>query len=391
MLDSSSFVSDAFNLIIAPCGSGKTTAAINTIAVLASSPRKALFLIDTQNGNLRLAQNKALILPYAFFVETTGRSITWGELPPEKIVVTTYAQFGVWVKDNPDFAANFEVIICDEAHNIVVFPNYSPQPNFASIARDAICEAAANPNIMVVGITATPEPLEKLHCPKHIVPIDATELRQYENHSIQPYSSLRHTLENIPCGKVGMLYVPRITMMKDCAAIAAAAGHNPICVWSAANEDHPMTEEQLAARAYILKNEELPPQYDLFIFNASCETSINIRGQVDYFIAHTTNPTHITQARGRYRGDLETLYVLDHDCAEPINVPEEFLDIQLFKEDQRELRVRLSIKDKKGHYLSYPKQWERIETSGYTIDCGRDDDRRYVIIRKTACEGDGNP
>ena len=147
MLDASSFISDAFNLIIAPCGSGKTTAAINTIAALASSPRKALFLIDTQNGNLRLAQNEALTLPYAFFAETAGRAITWGELPPEKIVVTTYAQFGVWVKDNPDFAANFEVIICDEAHNIVVFPNYSPQPNFASIARDAICKAAINPAI----------------------------------------------------------------------------------------------------------------------------------------------------------------------------------------------------------------------------------------------------
>ena len=362
MLDASSFVSDAFNLIIAPCSSGKTTAAINKIAALASSPRKALFLIDTQNGNLRLAQNEALTLPYAFFAETAGRSITWGELPPEKIVVTTYAQFGVWVKDNPDVAANFEVIICDEAHNIVVFPNYSPQPNFASIARDAICEAAANPNIMVVGITATPEPLEKLRCPIYQVPIDTSELRQYENHSLRYYSSLRHTLENIPCGKIGMLYVPRITMMKECATIAAAAGHKPICVWSAANEDHPMTEEQLAARAYILQNEQLPPQYDLFIFNGSCETSINIRGQVDYFIAHTTIPTHITQSRGRYRGDLETLYVLDHDCAEPITVPEEFLDIQLFKEDQRELRVRLSIKDKKGHYLSYPKQWERIET-----------------------------
>lgn len=72
-----------------------------------------------------------------------------------------------------------------------------------------------------------------------------------------------------------------------------------------------MTEEQYAARDYILQKEEIPPQYDLFIFNASCETSINIRGQVDYFIAHTTKPTSITQARGRYRGDLETLYVFD--------------------------------------------------------------------------------
>ncbi|MBQ7885987.1 MAG: DEAD/DEAH box helicase family protein [Clostridia bacterium] len=42
-------------MVVAPCGSGKTTAAINTIAALASSPHKALFLIDTQNGNLRLA------------------------------------------------------------------------------------------------------------------------------------------------------------------------------------------------------------------------------------------------------------------------------------------------------------------------------------------------
>ena len=378
-------------MIIAPCGSGKTTAAINKIAALASSPRKALFLIDTQNGNLRLAQNEALTLPYTFFVEMAGRPITWGELPPDKIVVTTYAQFGVWVKDNPDFAANFEVIICDEAHNIVVFPTFSPQPNFASIARDAICKASANPAIMVVGITATPEPLEKWHCPQHIVPIDASELRQYENYNIQPYASLRQTVKNIPDGKTGMLYVPHIHTMKACAEIAAAAGHKPICVWSASNEEHPMTEEQLAARDYILKNEELPPQYDLFIFNASCETSINIRGQVDYFIAHTTIPTHSTQARGRYRGDLETLYVFDRECDEPLIVPEEFLDIQLFKEEQRELRVRLSIKDAKGHYLAYNKQWERIETSGYTVDCGRDDNRRYVIIRKIDCVGDGNP
>ena len=55
MLDTSSFVRGKLNVINTPCGSGKTTAAINTIAALASSPHKALFLIDTQNGNLRLA------------------------------------------------------------------------------------------------------------------------------------------------------------------------------------------------------------------------------------------------------------------------------------------------------------------------------------------------
>lgn len=69
---------------------------------------------------------------------------------------------------------------------------------------------------MVVGITATPEPLEKWICPQYIVPIDASELRQYDNHNIQPYSSLRQILENISDRKIGMLYVPRIRMMKEC-------------------------------------------------------------------------------------------------------------------------------------------------------------------------------
>ena len=72
-------------------------------------------------------------------------------------------------------------------------------------------------------------------------------------------------------------------------------------------------------------------------------------------------------------------------------MPQEFLDIQLFQEDQRELRLRLSIKDKKGHFLSYDKQWERLETSGYTVDYGRDKNRRFVVIRKVACNGEGNP
>lgn len=179
-----------------------------------------------------------------------------------------------------------------------------------------------------------------------------------------------------------MLYVKHIETMKKCEEQAKVAGRHPICIWSAANKDKPLDEEQLRARDYILEHEEVPPQYDLFIFNASCETSINIRGRMDYFIAHTTNSTNITQARGRYRGDLETLYLFERDTDEPLIVPDEFLDIQLFEEDKRKLRLYFSIKDKKGHYLSYDKQWSRIEASGYDVDFGRANNRHYVIIRK---------
>jgi len=383
VLDTSAIIHGKFNLIVAPCGCGKTTAAINKLAAMASSPRKALFLIDTHNGNERLARLDALTMPYVFF-ELCAKNARFPstEVEHNKIVITTYAQFGVWVQNDPGFAANFEVIICDEAHNIVVFPTYSPQPNYASMARDALCRAAQSGKTLVVGMTATPKPLKNLNCPINCIPIDTSVLRQYENRHIIKYSSLRQILEGLPLDTRGALYVPHIHMMKEYEEIAIAAGRKPICIWSASNKDFPMNEEQHAARQYILEHEEVPPQYDLFIFNASCETSINIRGHMDFFIVHTASATSITQARGRYRGDLETLYCFDRTADNALTVPEEFLDIQLFPEDQRQLRLRLSIKNGKGHYLKYAEQYHRIETSGYSIDYGRENNRRYIIIRK---------
>lgn len=383
VLDTSAFCPGTFNLIVAPCGCGKTTAAINKIAALASAPRKALFLIDTRNGNERLAMNDALTKPYTFFEMYAGTAaLPFGEEDlPDKIVVTTYAQFGVWVSREPAFAARFDIIICDEAHNIVVFPTFSPQPNFASIARDAICEAAQRGKTLVVGMTATPEPLERLNCPINRIPIDASNLRQYENRNTVAYSSLRQTIEGLPSDAKGALYVPHIRMMKKCEELAIAAGRKPICVWSLANAEHPMNEEQLAARRYILENEALPPQYDLFILNGSCETSINIRSHMDFFIVHNANPTHITQARGRYRGDLETLYCFDRDAEEPLIVPQEFLEIRLYKEEQEHLRLSLGLaKDRSGHPYPKGKMYERLEVSGYRIEHKRYNNRHYVMI-----------
>ena len=46
-LQTNLFRKGSLNVIVAPCGSGKTKAAIDTITPLASSPYKALYLIDT--------------------------------------------------------------------------------------------------------------------------------------------------------------------------------------------------------------------------------------------------------------------------------------------------------------------------------------------------------
>ena len=158
VLRTSNFVHGMFNLIVAPCGSGKTTAAINVISKQVSSPGAALMLIDIRNGVERLAQEKVLTTPYAFYEESIQQ--TWfpsDEFDPTQIVVTTYAQFGVWEYHNPGFHSFFDVIICDEAHNMVKFPNFkdkkkktTPQINYAAIARDAICRAVWECNTLIV-------------------------------------------------------------------------------------------------------------------------------------------------------------------------------------------------------------------------------------------------
>lgn len=383
VLNVSDLKRDCFNIIVAPCGCGKTHAAIHKLASLASKPRKALFLIDTHNGNLRLAKEDGVTLPYAFYEDSiTSHYFSEEDFQPDKIVATTYAQFGVWVERNPDFASHFDIIVCDEVHNLPTYAKFSPEPNCVSQARDALCYAAEQlADTLIVGITATPKPLNNLKCLKYHVPVNTTLLRQYENQSVRSYASLPLLMKQIPQDQRGMLYVSHITQMKTCAEIASAAGHKPICVWSLSNAEHPMTEEQLAARDYILKHEEIPPQYDLFIFNASSETAINIRGKVDYIIIHTTDPTSLTQARGRYRDDLKVLYRYDKENGEII-VPEEFLDIQLFNEDKQLLRAVIGLKDEKGHDYPYKKLFACLEQNGYTIEYGREENRHYLIIRK---------
>ena len=138
VLDVSLFEKGVMNVIEAPCGCGKTTCAINRIAPLASSPRKALYLIDTKNGCQRLSQEDKLTTPYLWYPETIAGKYFNADSIDDKVVVATYARFGVWVSQYPNFADNFEIIICDEAHNMVQFATFSEEPNYASIARNAI-------------------------------------------------------------------------------------------------------------------------------------------------------------------------------------------------------------------------------------------------------------
>ena len=386
VLDTSHFEKGYFNVIYAPCGSGKTTAAIEKIAPLASAPKKAIYLIDTKLGKDRLSRESGLTMPCYFYPDAIDKHFGFFE-NDNKVAVTTYAQFGYWCSCYNNFAERFEYIICDEPHNLVLFSEMGKKLgqniDVHKMARSAICDAVNNGNVMVVGISATPKPLEKLACKLKDIPIDRSDLRHYTEREIIPYASINSILTQIPTGRRGGLYVKHVQPMIRFGNILRERGFKPLLIWSLSYEKTQMDAAQLAARQYIIEHEAVPDEYDVFLFNATAETSINIRSHMDFFIAHDTGETHITQSRGRYRGDLDTLYVYDNENGGAVVVPQEFLERDLFKDDLKLLRDVLNIiKDKKGHVISIDDMLNLIDTCGYTCEITTKKRRKCVIIHK---------
>ena len=116
----------------------------------------------------------------------------------------------------------------------------------------------------------------------------------------------------------------------------------------------------------------------MFIINASSETSINIFGQVDYIIIHTQEVAPQTQVRGRYRGDLEQLYLLDYNAIP--TVPDRYLGVRLFADQKRELCEFLGFRNGSGNKTYWPTAKQKLESAGYHITDGRYQSRRFSII-----------
>lgn len=247
----------------------------------------------------------------------------------------------------------------------------------------AICRAVWCAKTCIVGITATPKPLEKLGVPLLPIPIDRTNLHHYAEGQVIPYASLPAILADIKPGQRGGIYIKHVQSLIKAGDYLRERGHNPLMLWSLNYEKVPLSKEQLNAREYLITHEAVPDVYDIFLFNATAETSINIRPSVnwDFFIAHNTDETTITQSRGRYRADINTLYVYDKKGA--IIVPEKYLNRTLGLDELKELRDKLELKkDRKGHALSIDDMLKRFNDCGYNCEAGYSNRRKTMKIIK---------
>ena len=378
--------SDMLNLVTAPVGCGKTYWALNVLSKTVSRPYKMVYLIDTVNGKEQLLKHPNTQFYNRDWCETVRNGSVWfGEAAAtNRIVVMTYAKFGVLAQKYSDFGKSFEVILCDEIHNLPRFSSFiSHNPNdtpYHKIAKQRLEEIVTNTKVKVIGLSATPiRAMCDMKCKSRLVKVD-DDVRQFETDKRFTYTNLEMLLQSLGLAERGLVYIGRIHQMKEFEEKARQRGISAISIWSINNQDHPMTEEQRRVRDYILTNAALPPEYDMFIINASSETSINIFGDLDYIVIHNQEEETQIQVRGRYRDDLDSLYLLNYACVP--YVPAEFMGVKLFTEDKKRLCAFLSLRHKDGKKKAWTATKDALIEDGYTITEGRQDNKRFVIITR---------
>lgn len=342
-----------------------------------------VYLIDTRNGNTQLVLKHARTAFYSdsWMEQVKDNSPWFGEAAHNnKIVVMTYAKFGVLAEKYPRFGYDFELILCDEIHSLPKFRSFKDKtgginPHIA--AQQRLEEIVLKGKQMVIALSATPRrALKQINCPINTITVD-DDVRRLNTAETIPYTNKFQLLEELSPEEKGIVFIGRITGMIDFYKAATAKGFKAICVWSENNKEHPMTAEQRAAREHILSHEELPPQYDMVILNASSETGINIYGKVDYIVVHSQQEETQIQIRGRYRQDLNHLYLLDYNS---IQVPEEFIDRELSAEQREELCQVIGLRDPKGRVYKWSTVKRRLEAAGYSIVEKRRNSKRFYII-----------
>ena len=150
------------NMITAPVGSGKTTWALRHLAQSLDSPLNMLYLIDTRNGNDQIVSANSDVATYysdAWFDKVSHGWEMFSENPQEdKIVVMTYAKFGVLAKKEPEFVfGTVDYIICDEIHNLINFMTFGGEngedkigmcllnSNWKRLCKDLVQRSLASP------------------------------------------------------------------------------------------------------------------------------------------------------------------------------------------------------------------------------------------------------
>lgn len=365
---------DENNLILAPIGCGKTYYCVNVL--MKDLSKKYLYLCD--NNNL-----KDQLLNEVFTYSTNKGTVVMKEF--QNILVMTYKEFGhkILYDINEDFASQFDLIIADEIHSAIEYSEFNQDRDLSSALFFLFRKHLGTPIVMM---TATNYYLElmtrKYPQLENFNVIDLLKNKQikryidkvklYINNISQIKFYLQQSLDGFMYGgmKAG-IYTRQITDMKRIENMCIDLGLTPICVWSRNNEKYPLNEEQIDFMDELLKTGKIKEPYNIFIFNKSSETGINITDEnVDLCIVNSTNITEQIQSRGRFRKDLNLIIVKTKERALPpmtITLDEKYLNKWIIVNEIQEIIKELNLVNEKGNKIGLSTFVKILEESNYKV------------------------
>lgn len=371
VVDMNTIQTGTLNLIIAPCGSGKTYFVEHTLKEQRCNPSEDM---------LYLAPTRALVRSFiqrggSFEEIDHGREMIEYRRKHEGITAMTYAMFGKKVaearkNDGGDLLWNNRSLIClDELSQAIRQAAYSSD-NFTKEALEALKKRIGNTSNTVVTISATPKPIIKrywdgLRWVRLLAPLEG-----FRNGCVHYYRELDNLLYELDPSKRGMIYVGQVNRMKDAAETLRKRGINTAMLFSDGSKDHKMSDEQRRIARILTEEERIPDEVQVLLINAAYETGLNIRpekSRLEYIVVHNTSEEVQIQARGRYRGDLDALYLKGEHHRIPEETLAPYLSRELIASETKELAKKLAFKDDRGRVVGWTTAKKILKEAKFSI------------------------
>lgn len=375
---------DKLNLIVAPCGCGKTTFFFEYLAQQYELKR-ILYVVDTT------------MLQESMLNEYKQEIISYNKLNifRNKISLMSFQKFGMLLKSHENFLDQFDLVVMDEAHNIIKYSRMGSDDveRIADkyVSKDDILQASShihgctylmlnlptiveNSKTTFVLMTATPSALYTHEPFKNAINnvLKGIELQGYINRLTLEY---KDSFKNIPKllkyhnqGDKILVYSKLITSCKEITELFKELGYNAACLWSVNSKKLGMDDHQLELRDYIINNNRYPDDLDVLVINGAYETGWNLKDpRVQTVIINSSEIDASIQARGRCRHDINLLiqrsYNAHNSKLEEILKKYEGIKIHS-KEQKQSILEELGEYTKKGTLIGWITFKKLVESTG---------------------------
>ncbi|MDK0599684.1 DEAD/DEAH box helicase family protein [Clostridium perfringens] len=381
-------------MVISPVGSGKTYFVFNEIIKNYSNLNRIIYLVDTNNLKEAIIKDKEYfenVMIYEKDVVKNFRNILSSE---NKITVMTYSQFGHLLKQDENIFDSIDLIICDEAHNLIKYSNKfdhlveNEEDKVYLNTIKKLKELSTTKD--VIFLTATHKSIKKhfefkdtgMHVFDYSNDIRIRRLKEDFSYSFKSIKNMKMHLEafnGFIDGEKCLIYTDKINSIKAIKEMVESIeikfnnrtvrNLKAVGLWST-NSDKEMDIEQLETRKSILETGLIPEGIDVLIINSAYETGINIKDEaIELVVVNSTNPDTQIQARGRVRKNIKAFYVrsLSEKTEVKITLADKWLDKPLTTKDKKELCKELNLVNQNGRALSWTSVKRILEFSGYKV------------------------